>query len=308
MKRILEKINEYTQILLYRHINPDDDAFGSQKGMYVYLKTHFPNKNIVLMGGFDHDLVSRFFAEEPINTIKDVPSLGIVMDTANQGRIDGDITLCEYVIKIDHHIVIDSYGDLNIEEPKASSCSEIITYMFMNTLKDYPIPRESAEALYMGIIGDTNRFLYASTSKKTFEAAMTLIDTGIIIDGLYKKMYLKDEKTMSVRRFILNNYINDGGVAYFILRDEDLKELGISRETGSFYVTELANIRDFKIWMAITENKEFNNVRVSIRSRDYAVNEVANQFKGGGHALASGATLDSFDQLPDLVKALKALL
>ena len=89
---------------------------------------------------------------------------------------------------------------------------------------------------------------------------------------------------------------------------KDLKELGISRETGSFYVTELANIRDFKIWMAITENKEFNNVRVSIRSRDYAVNEVANQFKGGGHALASGATLDSFDQLPDLVKALKALL
>ena len=117
-------------------------------------------------------------------------------------------------------------------------------------------------------------------------------------------MYLREEKDLKVTQFILNNYKVNDKVAYYILKDEDLKELGISREEGSSYVNTLANVNEFEVWCAITENTKDNVYRVSIRSRNAIINEVADKFGGGGHALASGATLSSLDQLEDLLSSL----
>ena len=67
----------------------------------------------------------------------------------------------------------------------------------------------------------------------------------------------------------------------------------------------LGQTKEFAVWMAITENKKDANWRVSLRSRHIAINEVANKYRGGGHAFASGATLQSLDELPQLIKDLK---
>ena len=123
MKRLLDKINEYNQIVLYRHINPDLDAFGSQIGMYHILKDSFPKKRIVIQGELKSDLVSMFIDSDIEQYCNDEKTLGIVLDTANRERIDGDYLICDELIKIDHHIVVDSYGMINIEDDKASSCS-----------------------------------------------------------------------------------------------------------------------------------------------------------------------------------------
>jgi phosphoesterase RecJ-like protein len=116
---------------------------------------------------------------------------------------------------------------------------------------------------------------------------------------------MRKEKDLAVTKFILNNYHSTSRIAYYILTDEDLNNLGINREEGSNYVNTLANIEEFEIWVAITENRKDHNVRVSLRSREVPVNTVANAFHGGGHALASGATLASFDELPELLESLK---
>ncbi|MBO6047170.1 MAG: bifunctional oligoribonuclease/PAP phosphatase NrnA [Erysipelotrichaceae bacterium] len=308
MQPIIELIKKYNQILLYRHVNPDDDAFGSQAGMYHYLKTYFPEKSIVLMGVFTSDLVSRYFPELPECILKEEPSLAIVMDTARKDRIDGDLKYADYIVKIDHHIITDQYGDLNIVDESSIACAQIITHMMNEVSELYPLTKDAAAPLYMGIIGDSNRFMYQNTSAKTFSAASLLVATGINIDSLYRQMYLKSEKSLEIKRFILNNYVNDEGVGYYVMKDEDLKALGVSREIASGYVTELADIDEIKIWIAITENKEGNNVRVSLRSRDYPVNEVAAKFNGGGHRLAAGATLDHLNDIPKLIAAAKAIL
>jgi phosphoesterase RecJ-like protein len=302
MDKIIKKIQDYSQILLYRHVNPDMDAFGSQLGFYHFIKEHFPSKHVVLMGEFTSALAPMFINEER-EEIRDEKSLGIVLDTANKERIDGDLSLCEYVIKIDHHIVVDSYGDINIEDVSASSCAQIVSLLFKEG--GFMLNKEASRALYIGIIGDSNRFLYRNTGVKTFEAASYLLESGIDIEAIYQDMYLREEKDLNVTRFILNHYVKEGRIAYYVLKDEDLKELEISREEGSNYVNTLSNIKEFDIWMAITENTKDNNIRVSIRSRKTAINEVAAQFNGGGHALASGAKLSSFDELPELIKALK---
>jgi len=302
MNKVLKIRKEYDQIILYRHINPDLDAFGSQLGMYWTLKKVFPKKNIVLQGKMDSQLL-KLYPDFEMGEIQKGSSLGIVLDTANRERIDGDISICDKVIKIDHHIVVDSYGDVNIEVESASSCSEIVTLLMKEGRID--IPQEAAEALYLGIIGDSNRFLYPSTTKATFEAASYLLEAGIHIEKLYQKLYLKKKSDLEVTKFIYNHYQEDGGVAWYYLSSEDLKSLGITREEGSNYVNALSNIEEFPVWLAITQNDIDHNYRVSIRSRGVKVNEIAAQFQGGGHANASGATLDSLDQLGELIEKLK---
>lgn len=305
LKTILKKIDEYQNIVIYRHINPDYDAFGSQYGMYYLILSNFKNKNIYLEGDFSSNLVDKYtYTGHYDHPDFSVPTLGIVLDTANRERIDGDnYQQCQELIKIDHHIVVDSYGNINYEDPTASSCSQLIGEFLKE--KNIVINRDGAEALYMGIIGDTNRFLYSSTDHRTFEIASILYDQGIELQPLYERMYLSDLNDLNVQKFILNHFAVDGNIAYYILKDEDLKELHITREMGSNYVQMLGQTKEFAVWMAITENKKAENWRVSLRSRHVAVNSVANKYNGGGHAYAAGATLSSLKQLPDLIADLK---
>lgn len=302
MNEILELINQYQQIILYRHINPDLDAFGSQLGLYYVLKELYPLKNIVLQGEMTSDLLKKFSSFE-ITDIKPVPSLGIVLDTANRERIDGNIEICECLIKIDHHIVVDSYAYLNIEVETASSCSEIVTLLLKDS--NIHLPLSSAEALYLGIIGDSNRFLYTSTTQKTFEAASYLLDHHIDIEKLYQLLYLRNKNDLKILQFIYNHIEEDHGVAWYYMSHQDLLDLGICRDQASQYVNTLANIQEYPVWMAITENFEQKHYRVSIRSRQIAINDIASHFRGGGHAFASGATLTSLDELPLLINQLK---
>lgn len=295
-------IEEFNQLIIYRHVNPDLDAFGSQLGLYWTLKETFPQKNIVLAGDMNSDLLDLYPTFDVGNIQKGL-TLGIVLDTANRERIDGDISICDKILKIDHHIVVDSYGDVNIEKEEASSCSEIVTLLLKE--ERVRLPLEAANALYLGIIGDSNRFLYSSTSSSTFVAAAYLLDAGIHIEKLYQKLYMKNHIDLEVTKFIYNHYQYDDQVAWYYLSSEDLNQLHISRDQGSQYVNTLANYEEFKIWMAITQNDKDHNYRVSIRSRDVAINEIANEFRGGGHAFASGATLESLDELKKLVGKLK---
>ena len=128
------------------------------------------------------------------------------------------------------------------------------------------------------------------------------------MQALYERMDMKKASDLKVNAFLLNHYIEDEGIAYYILKDEDLKALNLSRERGSDYVNILSSVEEYKIWLAITENVKDHNWRVSMRSRHCPVNVVANKYRGGGHAFASGATLLSIDELPSLLKDLKELI
>lgn len=304
IEKILNKIEEYECICLYRHVNPDYDAFGSQFGMYDLIQNTFENKEVYFAGDFSSDLVAKYQFNGEINEPNfEKPTLGIVLDTANQERIDGDISLCKESIKIDHHIVVDSYGNLNLEDSTASSCSQIVALFLKN--KRVKLSSFGAAALYMGIIGDTNRFMYSATDERTFEAAMYLYNYDFDMQALYERMYMKHVKDLKVNAFILNHYIEDEGVAYYVLKDEDLKHLNISRERGSDFVNLLSSVDEYKVWLAITENTKDHNWRVSMRSRHIPVNEIANKYRGGGHAFASGATLLSLDELSLLLNDIK---
>ncbi|MGX8680452.1 MAG: DHH family phosphoesterase, partial [bacterium] len=207
----------------------------------------------------------------------------------------------------DHHIVVDSFGDINIEDPTASSCAQIITLMIADTADAYQLSPLGARALYMGIVGDTNRFMYSSTDARTFRAAAFLMDCGINLKEISQAMYLTNKKDLDVKAYILNHYQVRGDIAYYLLRQSELEALGISRTEGSNYIHELADIEEFKIWMAVTENTD-GTYRISLRSRDYNVRKAAVAFNGGGHVLASGASMSSLAQLDELLDYLQRII
>lgn len=305
-QEIISKIEAYDNIAIYRHVNPDFDAFGSQLGMYDLIKTTYPNKKVYVCGDFSSDLVEKYTVEinnQPIDYHQDV--LAIILDTANQERIDDEnYRKCKEIIKIDHHIVVDSFGNINYEDSSASSASQLVARLYKDN-DNLKLSKDGAAALYLGIIGDTSRFLYRNTDERTFDVCSALVKTGIDIVEIYNRIYLRSASELAVNKFILNNYQYQDGIAYYILKDEDLKMLNISREKGSNFVNLLSGIEEFKVWMAITQNVVDNNWRVSIRSRDVAVNEVAAKYNGGGHMLASGAKLSDLSELSNLLNDLK---
>ena len=73
-------------------------------------------------------------------------------------------------------LVVDSYGDINIEDATASSASQIVSLLLEEVKDTYSLNEQGARALYMGIIGDTNRFMYRSTDERTFKAASYLLE------------------------------------------------------------------------------------------------------------------------------------
>ena len=148
------------------------------------------------------------FEHQEVDYTKDI--LGIVLDTANIERIDDQrYQLCKEIIKIDHHLVVDSYGTLNYEDSSASSASQLVGTFLKITANE--ITKSGAEALYLGIVGDTARFMYRNTDERTFAVAGALVQEGIDIVEIYNRIYMKKAKDLQINKFILNNHQFDGG-------------------------------------------------------------------------------------------------
>ena len=130
-RAILEKIKEYNRIIIFRHLRPDGDAVGSTKGLQRILRLSFPEKTILLSNADYSDYVS-FLGDEDGEISEEIlkKSLGIVVDTATTERIsDKRFVLCPELIKIDHHISVDHYGDPSwVVEEKSSSCEMIAEF------------------------------------------------------------------------------------------------------------------------------------------------------------------------------------
>lgn len=305
---LINNINKYDNIVLYRHVNPDFDAFGSQIGLYLALKEMYKGKNIYLAGdtkGYAYSMFTDCY-DFNLPDFEKNEVLGIVLDTANKERIDGDtFNDCHMLIKIDHHVIVDQYGDINIVNEKASSCSEIIGDFLLQHKSIFNISSEAAKSIYIGIVGDSNRFMYDTTNSKTFEVASYLMECGVSIKPIYQTMYKRSIDDLKIQGYILSKFIQKNKLAYYLLTDEDLIALGIDREKAANFVNIFSGLEEIEIWMAITENKEENNFRVRIRSKNIEINEVASKYQGGGHALASGATLNDINELKNLIEDLE---
>lgn len=306
-KEIYKAIKKYDEIVIARHTGADIDALGSQFAMQEIIKETFPEKKVYAIGAYSSKFkfVGQLDREEDLKL--ENPLL-IVLDTPKTSRIDAlDLSKYSFKIKIDHHPLEEKFGDIELVNDKSSSACEVVIDLCNNT--KLKMNKIAAERLFMGIVSDTNRFMYPSTSYETMNKAAKLIEEfGVNPPELYEKMYLRDLVELRFEGYMLQNLkVTKNKVAYIKITDEIQKEFNVDAATPSNMIGSLSYINDFIVWITFSEDKKQNLVRVSIRSRGPVINTIAMQYNGGGHKLASGVRLPDFTLSDALIEDLDKL-
>jgi len=309
MKRqIIDTIEKYEKIIIHRHIRPDPDAYGSQIGLKELILENYPNKQVYAAGEHEESLAYLATPDQVTESMyKD--ALVIVTDTANTERIDSEFyTQGALLMKIDHHPDVDPYGDVKWVDTGASSASEMITSLFEygKTERNWKMPNEAARLLFAGIVGDTGRFMYPSATVKTFERASELIKHDFNREQLFAGMYEVERKVLHLQGYIYQNFeMDENGAAFIKLDRETLKKFDIMPSETSQLVATLGEVKGIRAWVILIE--EENQIRARLRSKGPIINGLASEYNGGGHPLASGATVSSWEEADELVEKLKQL-
>ena len=274
-KDILKQIKKYDTIVIARHIGADPDALGSQFALKELILDNFKNKSVYAVG----TIAQRFRFMGNLDKIDGVDlskALLIVLDTPDKKRIEGidDLSAFDYVIKIDHHPYVESYANI--------------------------------EYIYIGIVGDTDRFLHDYTSNETFSLVSKLLDmTNIEFTKLYEPLYTRPISEVRFQGYIYQNLIlTENNLAYIKLTEEKMKEFSVDSAAAGNMINDLKFVQEILIWVFFSEDKKNKIIKANIRSRGPVINEVAANYGGGGHKYASGARLTDWSLTDDLIKDL----
>ncbi len=292
-KQILEKIKQFEKIIVIPHIRPDGDCLGSAFGLKYILEEL--GKEVHVVG--EHSKDSKWMGE--ISTLNDQDfseALVISVDTGSRDRmIDHRAELGDYFIRIDHHPHVDYFGDIDyVDSEKPSTCT-IVTDMFREL--EISIPKKAAEALFFGTVTDTGRFRHKGVDQNTYVNAGHLLSNNIDVTKIYNHVYLKDINRLELDKYVLNNFkTTEFGFIYITITQEDMRKVGITKDDAGNAISKLENINDYPVWAVFYELD--GAIRGRLRSRGPVINGLAADFRGGGHAMASGLTLLSWDELP----------
>lgn len=304
-------LNNVKKVAISGHVRPDGDCVGSCLGLYNYICDNFKDTECVVflensgnglsyIKGFDN--IKNSFDEEEIDTF----DLFISLDTSDINRVGilSDVykkktnTVC-----IDHHISNTGFAGTNYIEPHMSSCAEVIFNMFDND----KISKETAEAIYTGIIHDTGVFKYEATSEATMIAAGKLISKGIdktkIIDeGFYSKSYRQNQ--ILGRALLESILVLDGKCIFSTISKTNMDFYGVEPYELGGIVEQLRLTEGVECAIFIYETKHLE-YKVSLRSKNYVdVNEVAAYFGGGGHIRAAGCVMQgtAYDVINNIIR------
>ena len=311
-QKILQKMKEYDRIFLFRHVRNDGDCVGATKGMKELIRATWPEKEVYLI---DRDTAAylEFMGpeDEPVDEALYENALGIVLDTASESRISNkNYARCKELIKIDHHIPLENYGDLQWVEEERSSCCEMVVD-FYETFRDELVMNSAAAThLYTGMVTDSGRFKYSGISGNTMRAAGTLLDVGVNTDMLYARLYLEAYEYLKFKAYIYEKMqITENGVAYLFVDKAMQEKFNLTLEQASACVGTMDSIRGCISWIVFIENGDAEgSIRVRMRSRFVEINTIAEKYHGGGHACASGATVYSLDEMQALLRDTDALV
>lgn len=308
---ILNKIKEYDTIMLFRHFRPDGDCKGATMGLRDILRLSFPEKKVYLIND-DHSDYLEFMGKEDEDVADEVyeKALAIVLDTATPDRIHNQkFKLCKELIKIDHHIEVCPYGDYSWVEPERSSACEMVAKFYETFRNELSIDSKAAQHLYTGMVTDSGRFQFSCVTGETLRLAGLLLDVGFDTELMYAHLQLKDFDELKFKSHVLKKMkITEHGVAYVHIDQATIEKFQLTMEAASNCVGAMSDIKGCLCWIAFIDSAEDQKIRVRLRSRFVAINSVAENYRGGGHAQACGATLLDKKEIRKLLKEADALV
>ncbi|MGF3066069.1 DHH family phosphoesterase [Facklamia sp. P12945] len=303
IEKLISLIDQYDRIIIHRHINPDPDAIGSQLGLKATIKHNFPDKTVLAAGkmGKGIEWLGRM---DNVDRQDYEDALVIILDTPVFERIDGnDHIQNNTLIKIDHHLVVEHFADLEIVEILSSSTAELITKMIMHSQGQLTLSPQAATFLYAGIVGDTGRFLHSNTTQATFEAVAYLMAHQAENTQINRKMNELSLNELNFQSFAIDQIeLYEKGVATMTLKQADLIQRGMTVD-GTNAVTNLpGRLKEVLTWVIFIEKEDSHGeYRARIRSKGPNIHQVAIQFNGGGHEMASGANVYDDEEKKELI-------
>lgn len=307
VKQIIEAIKAYEIIIIHRHVRPDPDALGSQAGLKEIIQASYPQKQVYIVGEEDPDLTFLVRMEQ-IDDAQYKDALVIVCDTANQPRIDDQRYDCgDKLIKIDHHLIVDEYGDIQWVDTEASSVSEMIYELYTyGRAEGWKMNAAAARLLYAGIVGDTGRFMFSSTTNKTFQYAADLVTYSFDRSELYADLYRERDTISRLKGYILQQFeLSRSGVSSVKLTKDILKKYDVTPSETSTLVNVLSSVDGIKAWVFFIEEED--TIRVRFRSKGPAINQIAEKYDGGGHPMAAGATITTWEEAENIIQDMENL-
>ena len=307
--QIIEEIEKHDSIVIVRHVRPDGDCIGSSFGLREILKQTYPNKKIYSVGDGVVEYLKFLGEEDIIDDEVYKESLVIVVDTATSKRVASpNYTMGKKIIKIDHHIAVESYGDINYVREDYPACCQIIADLAISSDK-LIMNEKAAKCLYTGLVTDTGRFRFRSVNSKTFDVASNILKLDIDTESIYTNLNVKSAESYKLQGYMYQNFsLTENGVAYAFITKKIMKKFKASVEDASNLVNCLDSIKGSMIWILFVEYD--NEIRVRIRSRYLPVVEIGEMFNGGGHANACGASVKNKKEIKELLsvadKKLKA--
>ena len=310
IKSIVEKIKQYDRIIITRHIRPDGDCIGSSMGLRSIIKTTFPDKEVYCVGDDEAEYVKFFNKEDKNDESLYKDSLVIVVDTATYDRISNNkewLSQAKELIKIDHHIPVEDYGVINYVRTDFPACSAIIADMLFSC-EELKIDDEGASSLYTGIVTDTGRFRFRGVDSKLMNVVSKLLEYNVDIESIYMNLYTKEKEVMKLQGYVLNHFkTTENGVSSIYFSQKTQEKYNVTAEEASSLVGSLSEIKGSLIWVCFIELPD-GKIRVRLRSRFVAINEIASRYRGGGHAQACGATLHAKKEVKLLLAECDTLL
>lgn len=306
-KKILELIKRYKKIIIARHIGGDPDALGATFALKEIILENFKDKEVFVAGAS----ISRFKMFGSHDKITDEMyenALLIALDIPDIRRLDGvDYYKFKDVVKIDHHPEIDKFSDVEIVNIEASSACEMVAdWCYKCNLN---MPKHAAENIFIGIVADTNRFLFQGTGINTFKIVEKLLEKEKINPTkLYALLYNRSMSEVRLEGFISQNMkVTKNGVGYIMVTDKDLKDLNVDSASIGSIMNNYNFVQELITWVVFTEDLKNNVIRTSARSRGPIINKLFEQYNGGGHIYACGAKLKSFSEAEEIVDKLEEL-
>jgi phosphoesterase RecJ-like protein len=306
--RLDDIIKQSKKILLLTHVNPDGDTLGSMCAMYKMILNRFKKKadmSIVSNIPFNYNflpnvnLAQRYFDSSLVYDL--VITLDVAaIDRVRDAKILFDRGKCR--VNIDHHKTNPKFGDINIIEPEASSCGEVLYNYFKKN--NWEIDEDIAICLYTAVMTDTGNFRFENTSPNTLRVAADLVENGAIPNKIYKYCYESKTKNLVMfQNYCVNKaeFLNDNKIVYTTVYKKDLEKFSAGDDYTDGIAETLRAIETTEVSFVVKE-VESKVTKVSMRSKKIDVAKICEVFGGGGHTFAAGCTIkasvkDSIDKL-----------
>ncbi|MHB8626965.1 MAG: DHH family phosphoesterase [Aggregatilineales bacterium] len=298
-------------VIVVTHVGPDGDAIGSLLGVTNALQALGKTIIAAVDGGVPRHLAFIPGSDQVRSTLADVTADLVISVDASDVPRTGEVgkyalALGVPVIMVDHHRTNLGFGMVNLLDMDTSSCAEVVLD-WLDTL-GLALTPDVAYCLLTGIVTDTLCFRVNSVTAHTLEKAGRLMQAGASLPDITQRTVNRRSTTaLRLWAHVLPTLKIENGVIWAVADQKTLKKAHYVEEGGAGGLVQLLNEADETHIAAVFREKDDGAVELHLRAQPgFDVGSLALSLGGGGHTLASGATIPG--PLADVVARVVPLL